>query len=326
MQSERLYPLLFDPVYKDYLWGGNRIAKMYGRTGTPGICAESWEISAHPDGPSVVSNGPLAGRTLADLVREHGPALQGSRAGEALFPLLIKIIDAAKDLSVQVHPDNESAAKYGGEPKTEMWYVLDAVSDASLIMGLQPGTDATRCRRAIDAGELEGLLRWQEAKPADVFFIPGGRVHALGTGCLILEVQQNSNTTYRLYDWDRVDAGGRARQLHIEKAFEVIQWQDDGNARVSPQPLPGSKEVEKTLVCESPYFRVEKWTVRGALDATGSPETFQAFFCAGGEATLEARDHVVKLTAGTSCLVPACIDSLALQPADSCELLRVSLP
>jgi mannose-6-phosphate isomerase len=326
MQSENLYPLTFDPVYKDYLWGGNRIAQSYGRTGTPEICAESWEISAHPDGMSVVSNGALARRTLADLARDHGAALLGTRSETAIFPLLIKIIDAAKVLSVQVHPDNENAAKYGGEPKTEMWYVLDAVSDASLIMGLQPGTDAARCRQAIDAGELEGLLSWQEAKPADAFFIPGGRVHALGSDCLILEVQQNSNTTYRLFDWNRVDAAGRSRPLHIEKAFEVIHWQDDGKARVPPRPILETGQVEKTLVCEAPYFRVEKWAVNGSLETRGSPETFQAFFCTHGEAILEARDHVVTLTAGTSCLVPACIESYTLQPADSCDLLQVSLP
>jgi mannose-6-phosphate isomerase len=326
MKTEPLYPLLFEPVYKDYLWGGNRISQSYGRTGTPEICAESWEISAHPDGMSVVSNGSLAGKTLADLVSHYGAALQGTRAGTGPFPLLLKIIDAAQVLSVQVHPDNPGAAKYGGEPKTEMWYVLDAVSDAALIMGLQPGTDPARCRQAIDAGELETLLTWVAAKPSDAFFIPGGRVHGLGIGCLILEVQQNSNTTYRLYDWDRVDADGLPRQLHIEKAFEVIRWQDDGNARVPRQPLLETNQVQKILVCGFSYFRVEKWTVRGALETDGTPETFQAFFCAQGEVILGAGEHTVTLKAGDSCLVPAGIERFTLRPEESCELLQVTVP
>ena len=327
MPNEPRYPLLFEPVYKDYLWGGNRISQIYGRSGTPPVCAESWEISTHPDGESIVKNGAFAGARLSELVKAHGVALQGTRAGSGAFPLLIKIIDAAKILSVQVHPDDEAAAKFGGEPKTEMWYVLNAQPGAELIMGLRPGTTPAECRRALQAGDLNELLVKFPAEPNDAFYIPGGCVHALGAGCLILEVQQTSNTTYRLYDWDRMDAAGNPRKLHIDQAFQVIQWREEADVHGPADVLEQSETVEKHLVCLSPYFRVERWILREARAEAGMPETFQAFFCARGEAEVViASGDAVKMGAGASCLVPACVESFALHPSGMCELLRITVP
>ena len=223
--------------------------------------------------------------------------------------------------------DDEAAAKFGGEPKTEMWYVLNAQPGAELIMGLRPGTTPAECRRALQAGDLNELLVKFPAEPNDAFYIPGGCVHALGAGCLILEVQQTSNTTYRLYDWDRMDAAGNPRELHIDQAFQVIQWREEADVHGPAEVLEQSETVEKHLVCLSPYFRVERWILREARAEAGMPETFQAFFCARGEAEVViASGDAVKMGAGASCLVPACVESFALHPSGMCELLRITVP
>ena len=218
-------PLLFRPVYKDYIWGGDRIPAAYSRGDAPGRCAESWEIAAHPDGDSVVAHGPFAGRTLSALTAEYGAALTGTRAPDPTrFPLLFKLIDAREKLSVQVHPSDATAGLTGGEPKTEMWYVLDRTGGATLYAGLRDGVTPAALRAALADGTAKHCLTEHPATPGQAIFIPGGLVHAIGDGCLIYEVQQNSNTTYRLYDWDRVGADGTPRALHVGQSFKVIDW------------------------------------------------------------------------------------------------------
>ncbi|MCL2105368.1 MAG: class I mannose-6-phosphate isomerase, partial [Kiritimatiellaeota bacterium] len=231
-------PLLFKPVYKDYLWGGNRLPPLYARAGAPERCAESWEIAAHKDGDSIVQRGPLSGRTLSDLTALYGAALVGTRAPDPLrFPLLFKLIDAREKLSVQVHPSNANAELTNGEPKTEMWYLLDptmevrtselqngSTSPPSLYAGFCPGTTPDALREAVGNSTADHFLITHRATPGGTLFIPGGLVHAIGEGCLIYEVQQNSNTTFRLYDWDRIGGQGKPRRLHIEQCFKSIDW------------------------------------------------------------------------------------------------------
>jgi mannose-6-phosphate isomerase len=320
------YPLQFVPVYKDYLWGGRRLAERYGRDVPPGAVAESWEISAHPDGMSTVAHGPWAGRSLAALAATHGPGLLGARAGGDRFPLLVKLIDAADRLSVQVHPDDAAAARCGGEPKTELWYLLDAAPGAGVFAGLVPGTTPARLRAAVEAGACVELLRRHPVAPGDAVFIPGGRVHAIDRGCLILEVQQSSNTTYRIYDWGRRDARGRARELHLDEAVRVTRWDDTASPLVAPAPLPDAPGARRWLIHEAPYFRMERWVLTAPCRVAADPSSFQALFLADGRTRLDWGRGAIDLRAGESCLIPAALDGFLLDPRGSADLLRVTVP
>ncbi|MEI6809451.1 MAG: type I phosphomannose isomerase catalytic subunit, partial [bacterium] len=219
-----IYPLLFQPVYKDYLWGGNRIQKKYGRKIPPGTYAESWEISDRPEGMSVVTNGRFAGRSLGSLVTEFGARLVGDDFAGRRFPLLIKLIDARLRLSVQVHPSDANAAAVKGEPKTEMWYVLDACAGARAFVGLKKAVTGKSFDLAVRTGCLASMLKPVKMETDSAILVPGGTVHSIGEGLLILEVQQNSNTTFRVYDWGRVGQDGKARPLHVAEAKKSIIW------------------------------------------------------------------------------------------------------
>jgi mannose-6-phosphate isomerase len=328
--AERLYPLLLTPVYKSHLWGGRRIATTYGRAVPLDRCGESWEVADRPEGVSVVANGPLAGATLRDLMARMGAALVGRPVGPAApFPLLIKIIDASERLSVQVHPDDESAARHGGEPKTEAWYVLSATPDAAVYAGLAPGTDAARFAEALHAGRVENLLRRFPVAAGDAIFIPGGRVHAIGEGCLLLEVQQNSNTTWRVYDWGRVDRQtGQPRELHVEQAMKVIRWGDtapDVPLRPSPSRRAGPNEWTDLVAC--PYFRLARLVVRAEERvARAAGESFHALFVAEGELRVTGVGFDLSIAAGQSALIPAALPRYALTPVSgAATVLRSTL-
>ncbi|MBQ4417958.1 MAG: mannose-6-phosphate isomerase, class I, partial [Butyrivibrio sp.] len=229
-------PFLLSPAAKDYLWGGRRLNDDFAKGIDMFPLAETWECSTHPDGISQVKSGTHAGKNLLDVINAH-PAYLGTRyrdMGE--LPILVKLIDAANDLSVQVHPDDDYADKYenGQSGKTEMWYVLDAAKNASLVVGLAHTTSEENVRRAIEAGTIGNLLQKIPVRKDDVFYIAAGTVHAIGKGCLIAEIQENSNLTYRLYDYDRIDKNGKKRPLHIDKALAVA----DLNALKAPrQPM-----------------------------------------------------------------------------------------
>jgi mannose-6-phosphate isomerase len=207
-----------------------------------------------------------------------------------------------------------------------MWYLLDADEGAAVFAGLQPGTDAKRFTEAIESCEFEDVLKRVPVKAGDAVFIPGGRVHAIDRGCLILEVQQSSNTTYRIYDWGRVDATGKARDLHIEQAAQVTLWDDDEDARVVPERLEGATAGERWLIYESPYFRMERWQVVTEWTQTATPESFQVLFNAKGHTRLSWDGGELDLHPGTSCLIPAALDGFRLQPRDRSTVLRVTVP
>ena len=313
-------PLTFKPVYKDYIWGGDRLSAHFHRTGTPTPCAESWEISAHPDGTSIVAQGKYAGRSLPDLATEFGVALTGTKTPDpARFPLLFKLIDARDKLSVQVHPNNANAALTQGEPKTEMWYVLDRLQGSSLYAGLREGVTPELLRAALVDGTADKCLTEVQVNPGDAIFIPGGLVHAIGDGCLIYEVQQNSNTTYRLYDWNRVGADGKPRPLHIEESFKTIEW-DNGkdNARMREFANAGMREFAnsrianyKSLVCCT-FFQVGKLALEGRTSIEHDGTTFTALFVEDGNTSVEAGGESVQLTKGMSCLIPAAAKNFTL--------------
>jgi mannose-6-phosphate isomerase len=302
---EKLYPLRFQPVYKNYIWGGNRIPKLYHRNQPDGIYAESWEISTHPDGMTAIANGPLAGRSLSDLLPEHKTALLGTNVKGGDFPLLIKLIDARDVLSVQVHPNDGNAAAVGGQPKTEMWYFLEGDGTAQIYCGLKPGIGKDGFLAAMENRTFAEILQTIPVRKGEAVFVPGGRVHAIGAGCLILEIQQNSNTTYRIYDWDRVDASGKGRELHIEKALKVIDWNSGGDPRCKGRG---------TTVQDCPYFRLDRFDLTAAQTFPMSGKSFHALFVAEGSGTILWADGEEKLLPGQSWLVPAAQGGYTLRP------------
>jgi mannose-6-phosphate isomerase len=321
-------PLRFKPVYQTYLWGGENLKTRLGRTDAPdGIVAESWEISDLDDGMCVVADGPLAGKTFRELMETHGAAILGPRGKTDRFPLLIKVLDAAKTLSVQVHPNDDTAKEFGGEAKTEMWYVLDAAPGAVVYCGLNDGVTPESFRQAIEDNTLEGLMKTIPVKAGDAIFVPGGRVHAIGAGCLLLEVQQNSNTTYRIYDWGRVDANGRGRELHIDKALEVTLWDDPDSALTPARPLEPFCGLTREKVMESPYFRLESLKVPGETVLAFDGESFQVLFAIEQGFTVTGNGETVDVPEGSSVLIPAALREVTLLPdtADA-RVMRVFLP
>ena len=324
--SMELYPLMFRPVYQGYLWGGSRIAETYGRDVPFPVVAESWEISAHPDGAGVVDNGPLAGRLLSELVAEYGEALLGEGRALEVFPLLIKVLDARECLSVQVHPNDDDAMRHGGQPKTEMWYILDADDDAGVYAGFCRDVTREEVGTAIADQTLASLLRREPVRSGDAVFVPGGLVHAIDAGCLLLEVQQSSNTTYRLYDWGRVGADGQPRDLHVAEAGHVMMLNEQLTSKVVPKRLASGEWGESWLVCTSPYFRMERLCLDSVYEDAADPTTFRVFFCAEGEASLTVGGVSVPLVSGQSCLVPANSSAATIVPTGRTVILRVTLP
>ena len=322
-----LYPLRFRPVYKDYIWGGDRIIRTFRRAEPPGIYAESWEVSDHPDGMSRVANGPLAGRTLHELVEQLGVDLLGTGTRSPVFPLLIKLIDARETLSVQVHPNDETAKKYGGEAKTEMWYILDAEPGARVFAGLRPGMTKKAFEQAIKNNTLDQVLVSVPVSSGDVVFMPGGRVHAVDAGCLILEVQQNSNTTYRVYDWGRVGADGKPRQLHIKQALQVITWDDPASAKIKPQRIRSEGRNEFWEVLTSAYFRMERGVLAEPLTIRSDGRSFTTVFIASGRASVESEGVLEPAGPGMTYLIPAGLKECTITPqSGTCEILKITKP
>jgi len=313
-----LYPFRFNPVYKDYLWGGSRIPKVFNRDMPDGIYAESWEISTHPDGSTTIANGPLAGQTLSDLLPEHKTELLGTHVKGDDFPLLIKLIDARDKLSVQVHPNDGNAAAVDGDPKTEMWYFLEGDAGAQIYCGLKPGIGKEEFQQAMETKTCGDILQSIPAVNGEAVFVPGGRVHAIGTGCLILEIQQNSNTTYRLYDWDRTDAEGNSRDLHIDKALQVIDWENNGDPHC---------EVNGTTIESCEYFQLDRYELTEETAFPNLGKSFQALFVAEGEGVIRWTNGEEKLSIGQSWLVPAGLGDFELIPEGGALIvLRTTIP
>jgi len=340
--SVQAYPFLFTPVYKDYVWGGNRIPKIFNREPQHNICAESWEISDRREGMSIVSNGPLAGTSLHELVETMREKLVGFASapgqrpygtGEAMplrempsFPLLIKIIDSAQRLSVQVHPDDRSAAIHGGEPKTEMWYTLDAGSGAQVFAGLVAGTDRNSLRNAIRQEKLEEVLCALLLTRDDAIYVPGGRVHCIGKGCLLLEVQQNSNTTYRIHDWGRVERDGKPRELHIKEAFQAINREDSAPVRIEPRKLKESGPNSHWEVMTCPYFRITRLDLSQPEIINNDGGSFHTLFTVTGKVDIKADSFTQSTGPGTSCLLPAILERYTLMPTGgTARVIRISL-
>lgn len=317
-------PLLLKPAFKDYIWGGSRLKTDFGKATEMTPLAESWELSCHEDGPSVILNGPWAGRTLKAYLEAHPQHLRAGADAGTEFPLLIKLIDAARSLSVQVHPDDEYARREENSfGKTEMWYVVDAEPGAGIYYGFKERITLEEMEEAIKTDTLTDRLNWVSAKPGDVFFIPAGTVHAIGAGLLIAEVQQSSNLTYRVYDYGRVGADGKPRALHIKKALDVALREQPVNpvGPTEPARAVDGGEIQPLVNCEK--FDVSALTVRGLMRGRVETQSFHALMCLNGAGALVAGGHSVPLAKGQTVFLPAGMGDYQL--AGDMRLLKTTL-
>ena len=317
-------PHLPDPVYKEYVWGGTRFATDLHRRILPGLYAESWEIADHPDGHTRLVNGPCPGATLGEAIRQFGPSLLGPGRHFERFPLLVKLIDARETLSVQVHPDDRTAPLVGGEAKSEMWFVLQATPDAHIYSGFRPGVTPETFADARAKGTIPSLLQRFPARPGMVFNTPGGRVHAIGAGCLLLEVQQNANTTYRLYDWDRLDRNGRPRPLHLEKALRVIDWSlsESPVAPILPE-APVAPGFSVRAILSTPHYRVDEWVLSAPADVSLDGSSFTILFPTDGDLRIRPpHQPAMILGRASTCLLPADLKAFSVRPADPAATVR----
>lgn len=306
-------PLFLRPAGKDYLWGGQRLYDEFGKDLPLTPLAESWECSTHPDGESVVAAGEFQGQPLRTVLKHH-PEYLGNHCYNTLgeLPILVKLIDAKKDLSVQVHPDDGYAFTHenGQLGKSEMWYVLDASKDAHLVYGLSRDTTAQALRAAVADGTLEQYLQKVPVQVGDVFFVEAGIIHAIGAGCLIAEIQQNSNLTYRLYDYDRVDRMGQKRPLHLEKALAVAKLTSSVTPRQPLRVLNYHPGWASELLCRCRYFQVERLLlnterIRSRVTLHADELSFRVLLCVRGCGSLSCGDMIWEFFKGDCIFVPA---------------------
>jgi mannose-6-phosphate isomerase len=327
LSNFELYPLLFNPILKPTIWGGNKLGQILNKAvGNIETCGESWEISAVKDNISVVANGPLRGENLRDLIGKYGSKLVGETVFQkfgAAFPLLIKFIDANQDLSIQVHPDDELARKrHNSFGKTEMWYVVDAEDGASLVSGFNKATNKEEYLEYFNAGKLTDLLNREQAKKDDVFFLPAGRVHTIGHGLLIAEIQQTSDITYRIYDFDRVDKEGYTRELHVEAALAAIDFNFYDDYKTSYDHNSSPVEL---VSCQ--YFNCNRLLVKEPISRDYSLiDSFTILMVLEGSGTFNTANSIFPYTKGDTYLFPAQINKVDLVPENYSKLLEIYLP
>ncbi|ETI67531.1 mannose-6-phosphate isomerase [Neobacillus vireti LMG 21834] len=295
-----MQPLFLKPVFKERIWGGTALQKEFGYSIPTEHTGECWAISAHPNGPSVIENGPYAGQTLDKLWKDH-PELFGNPK-EAVFPLLTKILDANMDLSVQVHPDDAYAKTHenGELGKTECWYIIDCKEGADMIFGHNAQTKEEFIQQAKE-GKWGTLLRRVKIKPGDFFYVPSGTIHALCEGTLVLETQQSSDTTYRVYDYDRKDADGNLRELHLEKAIDVTAVPHQGSITVPKTAAKDNATI--TTFVESTFFSVYKWDINGTF-SFASDDTYLLVSIIKGGGSLVHQGKSYKLEKGRHMILP----------------------
>jgi mannose-6-phosphate isomerase len=327
MQQNRLYPLKFKPIFKDKIWGGNRISKVLGMDISPlTTCGEAWVLSGHHNGPSVVANGFLAGNELNELIEVYMDDLVGAisfdRFGDE-FPLLIKFIDSNDYLSIQVHPDDELAAdRYQTNGKSEMWYVISSEDGAGLFCGFKGKVDRELFIKHLTDKTLPLILNNEKVKEGDVFYVPAGRIHSLGPGILLTEIQQTSDITYRIYDWDRVDSHGSPRELHTLQALDAIHFEDPEPVRLSYR----NEQNNPVTLLNSPHFTTNLIDLTQPVNRDYSElDSFVIYICTGGKARLEYRDGHLPVNTGDTFLIPAELTGCRLVPSLRSRILEVYL-
>lgn len=324
-----LYPFKFKHIYKDKIWGGTRFAEKLNRKDCQlQTAGESWEISAVEDNISVVSNGFLKGNNLQDLIEIYMDEIVGQKVYEKFgieFPLLIKFIDSNDALSVQVHPNDEVAKeRHKAYGKTEMWYIMDAEKDSSLIVGFEKDSSMREFSDAIQNQTVPQILHTEPVAPGDVFFLPAGRVHAIGKGILLAEIQQTSDITYRIFDWNRVDANGKGRELHLNLAMDVIDYKAHDSYKTDYMVQEGG--TSEILTCK--YFQTNILSFDMPITKDYYHlDSFVIYMCLDGEATINFKgDYEEQIVKGETVLIPASLHDIVLTPKKETKILEVYIP
>lgn len=326
-----LYPFIFKPIFKDRIWGGRELEKLFGKKIPAGNIGEAWEISDRPGDASVIANGNFAGNDLRWLMEHHAAEILGQAkpAADGRFPLLCKILDAREKLSLQVHPPARKAAELKGEPKTEMWFIAAAAPDASLYVGLKRGVTRAEFEQKISDGSVADCFHKIPVRAGDTMFLPSGRVHAIGEGLVIFEVQQNSDTTYRVFDWNRVGLDGQARELHIAQSLASIDF-SDFEPKLVESKFQDSDFFKSRRLVDHPLFTVlEMQTKPGKIDSElktkpGAQKPVIVALTKGGAKIADAHSGIaVDLKPGDFCLLPACLEKVGLQTLVNTSFLWV---
>jgi len=319
-----LYPLKFQPILKDKIWGGNKLKSIFNKAAESDKLGESWELSGYENDESVVTNGFLAGNNIVELIEIYMGELVGDKIFDEFghsFPLLFKLIDANQDLSIQVHPNNEVAIeRHNTLGKTEMWYVVDSDENGKLVIGFSKDCTKEEYLEALKNDQVENLLQSISVKKGDVFFIPAGLVHAIGKGVVIAEIQQCSDLTYRIYDYKRVDENGNERELHTEQSLDVI------NFKASINPLTSYQIVKNQIIplisCE--FFTTNMLKFDKAITRNyGSIDSFVVYMCLEGSFVLICNDEKMNVNKGDTILIPACINEIDLIPDNEAVVLEI---
>ena len=332
-----MYPLRFEPIFRRYLWGGRRLATELGKSIGEGICAESWEIVDRPEANSVIANGDLAGMTLHALIESSGEQLLGTKVHQQIhrdelperlrgrFPLLLKFLDANKTLSVQVHPDDLAGSKKENPDlgKTEAWYVMDAAAGSKIYCGLKSGVNHGQLAEAVAQGTTEQVIHAFEPKSGDCVFVPAGTVHAIGQGLLVAEIQQSSDTTYRLFDWNRVDAEGNSRDLHVAEALQVTDFE---NGPVNPQTIQETEEADLQALVHCEKFSIQRRALKGASTQIHLRGGCCLLMVMEGQLRILEEPSGERLNKGDSVLIPAALETVTLDCADEAMVLEIRIP
>ncbi|WP_339832770.1 type I phosphomannose isomerase catalytic subunit [uncultured Altibacter sp.] len=319
-----LYPLKFIPILKEKVWGGEKLKRLF-RKEKDGKIGESWELSGVQDSISKVRNGNHKGKSLLDLIKQYKSNLVGEKVYRHFgdqFPLLFKFIDAKQDLSVQLHPDDDLAkSRHDSFGKTEMWYILHAEADARLILGFNGAMDVEKYQKALSENTITSILHSEKVQEGDAFFIPPGTVHAIGAGVVLAEIQQTSDVTYRIYDWDRPDTDGTFRELHTELAVDAINFEPH-----STKIFYSEEKNMPVLLKRIPYFETNKLDLSRSMERDLSNiDSFTVYMCVKGSATLKTGTHSETIETGETILIPAVVNTLIIDTNEAI-FLEVYIP
>ena len=318
-----LYPMKFHPILKEKIWGGNKLKSILNKPTEVDNIGESWEISTVGDDISIIANGEFEGKNLTELIKQYKEELLGKNIYQNFgdqFPLLIKFIDAKEDLSVQLHPNDELAKeRHNSFGKTEMWYVVQADSTAQLIVGFNKQTNKEEYENYLNNGKITELLNYEDIEKGDSYFISAGKIHAIMGGTLIAEIQQTSDVTYRVYDWDRKDKYGKGRELHTEPALDALDYSKENTSKLD---YDSASSVNNLI--SSSYFKTNRLEIKEELTRDyENLDSFKILMCVEGKGTLKTNNNQTNLEFGETVLIPACITSLSIQTDTSIKLLEV---
>lgn len=327
-EKSYLYPLKFETIFKEKIWGGTKIRDILNKDFSPlKNCGETWEISGVPGNLSKVAEGNLKGRTLPDLISEYKEDLVGSKVYEQYgneFPLLVKFIDAAEDLSIQVHPNDKLAkVRHNSLGKSEMWYVFQADKGSKLISGFNKDTNQQEFLEYLNSGRLTDLLNYEDVQSDDCFYLPAGRVHTIGKGLLLAEIQQSSDVTYRIYDFDRTDDEGNKRELHTEEAIDAIDYQSHSDYKIKYTPCLN----EVVPLVESQYFQTNLLDfTTGIIREHYESDSFIIYTCLEGEAEIVTQGHSTNICMGNAVLVPRKFPEVHIRAKSGFKMLETFIP